>query len=1005
MAKKPKVKAITRKNNKFTFAWDQQESNIIDQQARWSKNYTTVKSSSTLMAYINGDEKEISVSKSDKTASKSVTLSDYNGDKKILQAINFMVRGKYQVKDKKGKVKETHWTDWNSTQFKINPPSVTLTSEHTSPNATKFTWSCANDTTGHNPANDVIYQTILVKDCPVSKTNELKDLPEWSSASNVTKALSGNKTETEVGLGSDSYTRIVRVRARGAGGTSAWKYAQYCYGTPYAAANFTASAVQKSTGIAVDCSFNAANDPAHPIEMVYVDYVIDVPETGMSAPSSGWAEAWHGKDTNKKKPEHWAFTIENASIGADKCLFLRVRTIYGDRSETSDPIIPEGGYGVLKDSTITSITDNTGTHSVQITASNGSDVPGSKIAVSYIDANGIGHQIGILPYNSSYTATFLYPEDETPEGFYIQGFVGDDFETSPMYSSIVYQSGLSPKAPTITVEPADRVGVAKVSWSWSWDGADQTEVSWSDYEHAWESTDQPDVHTVSRVRGNYLYVTGLDTGTRLYFRARFIAGYDDDAMYGPYSEPVSIVLESAPDIPVLELSKGVIPSDGETKATWVYVSKDGTEQAKAQICEWDPDESDSGDGYENIIAEVDGEQFCNISGEGWTTGTTHLLSVRVWSSKGQASEWSDPVSLTIAEPITCTITSTSLVSESIDIGGGDTRTCLSLKALPFTATITGVGVSGDYRVLIKRASAYHVPRPDGNEFDGYEGETIGIFEQTGNGSFSIGADDRLMFDDDGTYILEATITDEHGQKDTAELEFEVHWTTQALMPTATVITERNIARITPRATAQAGATCDIYRLSAEKPQLILQDGTFGKVYVDPYPAIGEHGGYRVVFKTANGDYTTSDGKPAWYDVPTNMRGDKLLINFNGETVALAYNIDESNSWGKDFTETHYLGGAIQGYWNAGVERSGSIKAVAVSKNDTAMIDAMRRLAQYSGVCHIRTVAGASYDADIQVSEDIPQDTAHKVLTFNLSINKVDGSGHDAMELSQWEAQA
>ena len=1003
MAKNPKVKAITRKGNKFTFSWDQQESNITDQQAHYSLNYEVIKGSN-IQGYINGKQTDLSVGKSTKQKTVTIDLSVYNGDTKILQAVNFEVRGKYQVKDKKGKVTGTHWTDWASTRFTLNPPKVTLTSEHTATNATKFTWNCAADSTGHTPAADVIYQSILVKDCSVSKAADFRYLDQWKNASNVTKPLSGNKTETETNLGSDSYTRIVRVRARGAGGTSAkmdgssWKYASYCYGTPYPAENLTARVLRSSEGLNVDVTFTNPNDAAHRIKEVVIEYNITTPLSGMVPPASGWEEGWKLKDTTTNKTEHVVFDIIGGSIGLDQALFIRIKNKYDDRQETCPPIIAINGITKLTPPTLDNVVQNTSTHSVQITATNASEVPGAEIHVWWLDADGVEHRLGTITGTGQHTDTFIYPEGIEPTGFCIHARRDTSF--GQWLSDMVYQSGVTPKAPTtLSLEPADRVGVMKVSWEWNWDEADQAEVSWSDYENAWESTDQPDTYLVSKVHANYLYVTGLDTGVPIYVRVRFVKGYDDDAIYGPYSETKTIILESAPDIPVLELTKGVISADGETKATWVYVSKDGTEQAKAQICEWDPDEQT----YSDPIAEVEGEQFCNISGDNWSTGTTHLLCVRVWSSKGQPSEWSAPVSLAIAEPITCTIASTSLVTEQIDIGDSDTRTCLSLKALPMTVNVTGVGTSGDYRILIKRAAAYHVPRPDDNEFDGYEGETIGIFEQTGNGAFSIGADNRLMFDDDGTYILEATVSDDYGQTDTAELEFEVHWTVQALMPSATVTTENMIARITPRAEAQTGATCDIYRLSADKPQLILQDGTFGRVYVDPYPAIGEHGGYRIVFKTANGDYTTAQGRPAWYDVSTNMKNDKTIINFNGEVVELAYNIDESNSWNKDFTQTHYLGGSVQGYWNAGVERSGSLKTVAVTTEDSAMIDAMRRLAQYSGVCHVRTMAGASYDADIQVSEEIPQDTAHKVISFNLSVNKVDGSGNDAMELSQWEA--
>ena len=1007
MAKAPKVKAITRKGNKFTFAWDQQESSITDQQAYYTLNYSTVKGNA-VNAYINASKNDLDVGKSTKQKTVTINLASYNGDTKTLQSVNFFVRGKYKDKNKK-----EHWTGWSSAVFDIKIPSVTLVSEHTSTNATKFTWNCAEDNTGHKPANDVIYQTILVKDCPVSKAADFRYLEDWRNASNQTKPLSGSYTQTETGLGSDSYTRIVRVRARGAGGSSAgmdgstWKYASYCYGTPYAAENLTATARQSSEGINVDCTFNNPNDAAHRISKVYIEYNIATPLANMVAPSSGWETGWTLKDTSQNKAEHVVFDILGASIEDDKVLFLRVKNEYGDRVETSDPIVAQGGYGSLTDPSITA-TPNETQETVQITATNNSAVPGSYLLITALwelEDHGIRRlDLGTIEGSGQHTVTYQnVKRDEwggMPKAYEAQARALSADGLLAMLSKYVRTASDMPSRPEISVEPGDRVGVAHVTWDWDWDEADQMEISWSEYEHAWESTDEPDAHLISKVNASELYITGLETGQPIYIRGRYVSGYNDEAIYGTYSETQTIILESAPDIPSLELSRPVIPAYGETKASWVYVSKDGTEQSKAQICEWDAEEEKWGD----PIVEVEGDQFANISGDNWETGTTHLLGVRVWSSKGQPSEWSETVALTIAEPITCTIASTSLVEEEIDIGDNDTRECLSLKEMPLEVNVSGVGESGGYRVVIKRAAPYRVPRPDNNMFDGYEGETIGIFEQTGNGAFIIDASDNMMFDDDGTYVIEATATDSYGQTDTTTMEFEVHWTVQALMPTATVTMAGNVAIITPRAEAQTGATCDIYRLSADKPQRILTGGTFGNVYVDPYPAIGQHGGYRIVFRTANGDYTTAQGKPAWYDVSTNLVNDKTIIDFNGESVELYYNVDESNGWQKDFVQTKYLGGAVQGDWNVGVTQNGSLNAVAITLLDQDMIDAMRRLANWAGVCHVRTLSGASYAADVQVSESIGHDKGKLIYNYSLTITKVDPIGDEAIPYNRWANQ-
>ena len=85
----------------------------------------------------------------------------------------------------------------------------------------------------------------------------------------------------------------------------------------------------------------------------------------------------------------------------------------------------------------------------------------------------------------------------------------------------------------------------------------------------------------------------------------------------------------------------------------------------------------------------------------------------------------------------------------------------------------------------------------------------------------------------------------------------------------------------------------------------------------------------------------------------------------------------------------------------GVTQSGTISTVAISILDRDMIDAMRRLANYSGVCHVRTMGGASFAADVQVSEVINHDKHRQVIEYSLAIAKVDPAGDEAMKQSEW----
>ena len=253
----------------------------------------------------------------------------------------------------------------------------------------------------------------------------------------------------------------------------------------------------------------------------------------------------------------------------------------------------------------------------------------------------------------------------------------------------------------------------------------------------------------------------------------------------------------------------------------------------------------------------------------------------------------------------------------------------------------------------------------------------------------------------------ATVKDDLGQSDTAAIEFEVHWAHQAVKPEGIAVISNTVAFITPIMPEgyQEGDTCDIYRLSADRPELIVSGGEFGKVYVDPYPAIGEFGGHRIVFRTAEGDYITAENELAWLDI-TAEDGDLLdlnysLIDFEGEQIEFRYDVTHSNAWEKDFKETRYLGGSVAGDWNKAVGRTASLKGSTVTIKDQDTMRKFRRLASYPGICHIRTVDGSSFACDIQVSEDRRYDQDTVRADYSLTVTRVDAQEQDGLTYEEW----
>jgi hypothetical protein len=77
--------------------------------------------------------------------------------------------------------------------------------------------------------------------------------------------------------------------------------------------------------------------------------------------------------------------------------------------------------------------------------------------------------------------------------------------------------------------------------------------------------------------------------------------------------------------------------------------------------------------------------------------------------------------------------------------------------------------------------------------------------------------------------------------------------------------------------------------------------------------------------------------------------------------------------------------------------------VAVSILDQQTIQAMRRLATYAGICHVRTSDGSSYSANVEVSDKYDHSNGRNVISYDLDINRVDPEGYDGMTFEDWNA--
>ena len=865
---------------------------------------------------------------------------------KRLATVSIAVRGK--IGDKYGA--------WSIAQYKFVAPKKPVVTK----DGLKFKWeSDLSYVVGKGDPNviDVEYQR-------VDSTSGTQSKVKWgtdASSSDFTDST-GNLPSGEVSFTETNKIEWFRCCARGLNGQSEWVYAYHINAAPYAPTGLTA----KITGTNVALSWKIQKTAEHPVDYQYVQYCYGKPtsEDAKGIPVCPSSPTWVTA-VNNILPTATKQTFTYSQFPAnDNCMWVRVCAVCESYTSTSDPVFVLGGK--LISPSIVSITSDITTGTSVVNFTDNSTCVLSKMAI-ITSSNKV---LATIAHGTSTATVKFIPSNKDLIG--LRAFQGATATKPNMRSDDVFtSSGDVPLAPTnVAVISTEKSGVAEVSWSIPWTDATGAEISWADHDDAWESTDGPKTYVINQ-RATQWNVAGLTSGTVYYFRVRL---KDTANVFSPYSPTVSISYASAPGKPTLTSSAVAVQPGEPFQLSWTYETTDTTEQELAII-------------YDNGVelARVENNSQRLSVTPAWLYGTSHSLTVQTTSASGYVSVMSDPVVITVAAAPTI-----SPISSAISSGITDGV----LTEMPIVMTVTGAGDGGQTIIKIERVKDYFVERPDGSVTEGYDGETIYAVSYGGDNELSIYPDDLVgSFDDGGEYRLTATVQDSIGQRASSYLDFVVNWSHQAAKPTGTVTINDDLSakiKATAPSSYVSGDTVDIYRLSADKPELIVKGGTFGTNYIDPYPA--SNGGYRFVDVTANGDYSNDTGI-AWVDVSHSLVLPEAIIDFNDNQLSLPYNLSLSNTWKKDFTETKYLNGHVVGDWNAAVSRTGSINTVLLE--DDARIPLVRELSAYTGVCHVRTSDGSSFNADIQVTETSAYNSMLR--SFTLNMTKVDPEGFEGVD--------
>ena len=640
-------------------------------------------------------------------------------------------------------------------------------------------------------------------------------------------------------------------------------------------------------------------------------------------------------------------------------------------------------------------------------------------------------------------------------------------------SRFVTYGGDIPVPPTNVAASHIGEGNVLVTWDWNWKEADFAEIAWSDYSDAMDSNEPPTTYQVPNSKNNRLIIRSLETGKTWYFWARLGKGENVSIWSNVVFESLSSS-PSIPTLS-LSRRYITLDDKFSANWTYVSTDGTPQQSAKICSCTVDgdfvyydniiaeiPENEDSSSEAQYIVLDPRSEKLS------WQEGQDYNLAVQVTSASGMISEkWSDCVPITVVSKIDSSLESSSLYPSAIDydstatysvgdyalkiindpedvsVNKGILYKCITaisepeewnddhwivdvnqpyqeLRSLPLTASVYSSDESANTAIIIERSQDYFLNRPDESVSSGHKGEAIIQMSESDDNEFSIDQNDLVSYLDDGAlYYLTTRVSDNYGQVKEVRYEFKVNWTHQALMPVAnTTIDETySVAKISigtpevPQGDSITGDVCDIYRKSADGFEILYRGAEFNHTYVDPYPTIGEHGGYRVVYRTRNGDYIAANNAFAWIDLDDDedmVYTPYHIIDYDGGSVELMYNVDIDNNWRKDFQETHYLGGSIQGDWNTAVSKTTSV-SVNVLSSDWETVSSMRTLAAYNGECHVRTRDGSNFLANVEVSEKYPyaiytdmQGEDTQLCEYSLTITRLDPIEPDGMTLEDWQ---
>ena len=520
----------------------------------------------------------------------------------------------------------------------------------------------------------------------------------------------------------------------------------------------------------------------------------------------------------------------------------------------------------------------------------------------------------------------------------------------------------------LSVEAGEGGESAVVTLGWNADGGDDytgTELSWSDEEDTWKSTEQPKTYEFTWsdgpvTSGGVTYqdsaeitIKGLAEGTKYFIKARRYLD-TDTTTYSAYSNTETVITSETPETIVAVCDRYVV-ANGSLPIRWT-LSGNGM-QTKWQVVSSAGKIIANGEGSLGAT-QIDAKRLASFAVSGTVTFTVQASTGSGWVS-------SEEHKVTIMQPPTLTISRASL---------------LTAQPVTFSATVsslcdlivilTSQGATGQFPQGVLRQTA---------------GDTIhsDVYKPTwtassNNFTATVTLPGGLDLWDLGQYTLSVVAVDRTTGLRSPErkADFGVSWANPAVDPDEAVTLEVQdtvdedgtrfraveITLTAPTGSAQTDVY-DIYRMDGDDVRLIGEGFPLEFVTVDEYAPFGSDIDlfYRVALRTV-------DGSVEFVDVDYEFPCDSLRFDWEGGSLELPYNLAIGDKYAKDADIRQHLDGSSDAYWNPNIIRTATLETDVILLDQADEIDAVRKLARYPGAVFVRTPNGCAYEANVEVSD-------------------------------------